>query len=93
VKTDTIDSRILAQLLVANLIPEAHLRRVDNQIKQTMIRHRAFLVAMRTRVRNRINDIVNSQLLPTEMLATKPKNLFANRGKGENGVEWLKSLQ
>jgi transposase len=87
VKTDAIDSRTLAQLLMANLIPEAHLRKADNRIKQRVIRHRAFLVAMRTRVKNRINDIVNSQLLPTEMLATKPKNLFAKKGKGESGVE------
>jgi transposase len=93
VKTDAIDSRTLAQLLMANLIPEAHLRKADNRIKQRIIRHRSFLVAMRTRVKNRINDMVNNQLLPTEMLTTKPKNLFAKRGKGENGVEWLKSLE
>jgi len=93
VKTDAIDSRTLAQLLMADLIPEAHLRKADNRIKQRIIRHRAFLVATRTRVKNRINDMVNSQLLPTEMLTTKPKNLFAKRGKGENGVEWLKSLE
>jgi len=37
--------------------------------------------------------MANSQLLPTEMLTTKPKNLFAKRGKGDNGVECLKSLE
>ncbi|OGO05392.1 MAG: hypothetical protein A2Y91_05100 [Chloroflexi bacterium RBG_13_54_8] len=93
IKTDAIDSRTLAQLLMANLIPEAHLRKADNRIKQRTIRHRAFLVAMRTRVKNRINDMVSSQLLPAETLAARPKNLFAKRGKGENGVEWLKSLE
>lgn len=28
-----------------------------------------------------------------EVLRTRPKNLFSKRGKGENGVEWLKSLE
>jgi transposase len=93
IKTDAIDSRTLAQLLMADLIPQAHLRKADNRIKQRIIRHRAFLVAMRTRVKNRIIDLVDSQLLPKEVLSTKPKNLFAKRGKGENGVEWLTSLE
>jgi transposase len=32
-------------------------------------------------------------LLPTEVLSTKPKNLFSKRWKGESGVKWLKSLE
>lgn len=93
VKTDAIDSRTLAQLLKADLIPQAHLRKAENRAKQKVVRHRAFLVAMRTRIKNRIHDLVNNQLLPMEVLRTKPKNLFSKRGKGENGVEWLKSLE
>jgi transposase len=93
VKTDAIDSRTLALLLKADLVPQAHLRKVENRVKQKVIRHRAFLVAMRTRIKNRICDLVNNQLLPKEVLHTRPKNLFSKRGKGENGVEWLKSLE
>jgi len=93
VKTDAIDSRTLAQLLMADLIPQAHLRKAENRVKQRIIRHRAFLVVMRTRVKNRIHDLVDNQLLPKEVLQSKPKNLFSKRGKGENGVEWLKSLE
>jgi transposase len=93
VKTDAIDSRTLAQLLMADLIPQAHLRKAENRAKQRIIRHRAFLVAMRTRVKNRVHDLVDNQLLPKEILRSKPKNLFSKRGKGENGVEWLKSLE
>lgn|GEM_PF-174204 len=88
VKTDSIDSRMLAQLLMANLIPEAHLRKAENRIKQRVIRHRAFLVAMRTRVKNRIHDLVDSQPLPPGMLRLKPKGLFSKKG-----VEWLISLE
>jgi transposase len=93
VKTDAIDSRTLALLLKADLIPQAHLRKAENRMKQKVIRHRAFLVATRTRIKNRINDMVDNQLLPKEVLQSKPKNLFSKRGKGENGVEWLKSLE
>jgi transposase len=93
IKTDAIDSRTLAQLSKADLIPQAHLREADNQAKQETIRHRAFMVAMRTRVKNKVNDLVNNRLLPPAVEETKPKNLFSKRGKGENGVAWLKSLE
>ncbi len=93
IKTDAIDSRTLAQLLKADLIPQAHLREADNRAKQKVIRHRAFMVAMRTRVKNKVNDLVNNRLLPPAVEETKPKNLFSKRGKGENGVAWLKSLE
>ncbi len=93
IKTDAIDSRTLAQLLKADLIPQAHLREADNRIKQKVIRHRAFMVAMRTRVKNKVNDLVDNRLLTTAVEETKPKNLFSKRGKGENGVAWLKSLE
>jgi len=48
IKTDAIDSRILAELLMANLIPQAHLRKAENRVRQRVIRHRAFLIVMRT---------------------------------------------
>ena len=93
IKTDAIDSRTLAQLLKADLIPQAHLREADNRAKQKVIRHRAFMVAMRTRVKNKVNDLVNNRLLPPTVEETKPKNLFSKRGKEENGVAWLKLLE
>jgi transposase len=88
VKTDAIDSRTLAQLLMADLIPEAHLRKGDNRVKQRVIRHRAFMVTMRTRVKSRIHVLVDSQLLPSDILQTKPKSLFSKKG-----IEWLNSLE
>jgi transposase len=93
IKTDAIDSRTLAQLLKADLIPQAHLREADNRIKQKVIRHRAFMVAMRTKIKNKVNDQVSNRLLSPTIEKTKPKNLFSKRGKGENGVAWLKSLK
>jgi transposase len=88
VKTDAVDSRTLAQLLMADLIPQAHLRKSDNRVKQRVIRHRAFMVVMRTRVKSRIHVLVDSQLLPPDKLQTKPKNLFSKKG-----MEWLSSLE
>ena len=88
IKTDAIDSRTLAQLLMADLIPQAHLRKGDNRVKQRVIRHRAFMVVMRTRVKSRIHDLVDSQLLPPDILKAKPINLFSKKG-----MKWLTSLE
>jgi transposase len=88
IKTDKIDSQILAKLLMADLIPQAHLRTGENRVKQRVIRHRAFMVVMRTRVKSRIHDIVDSQLLPAEVLKKKPIDLFSKKG-----MKWLLSLK
>ena len=88
IKTDAIDSRTLAQLLMADLIPEAHLRKRGNRLKQRVIRHRAFMVLMRKRVKGRIHDLVDSQLLSPEVLQAKPLNLFSKKG-----MRWLTSLE
>jgi len=88
IKTDKIDSQILARLLTADLIPQAHLRKKDNRVKQRVIRHRAFMVVMRTRVKSRIHDLVDSQLLPPDVLQAKPINLFSKKG-----MKWLTSLE
>jgi transposase len=87
IKTDAVDSRTLAQLLMADLIPQAHLRKGDNRVKQRVIRHRAFMVVMRTRVKSRIHVLVDSQLLSPDVLQAKPINLFSKKG-----MEWLSSL-
>ncbi|MGA8848327.1 MAG: IS110 family transposase [Dehalococcoidia bacterium] len=88
IKTDAIDSRTLAQLLMADLIPQAHLRKGDNRVEQQVIRHRAFMMVMRTRVKSRIHDLVDSQLLPPDVLKAKPINLFSKKG-----MKWLTSLE
>jgi transposase len=88
IKTDAVDSRTLAQLLMAELIPQAHLRKGDNRAKQRIIRHRAFMVVMRTRVKSRIHGFVDSQLLPPDVLQAKPINLFSKKG-----MTWLNKLE
>jgi len=88
IKTDAIDSWTLAQLLMADLIPQAYLRKGDNRVEQLVIRHRAFMLVMRTRVQSRIHGLVDSQLLPPEVLQAKPINLFS-----KEGMNWLTSLE
>jgi transposase len=39
IKTDVIDSWTLAELLMADLMPKAHLRKVENRVNQRVIRH------------------------------------------------------
>jgi transposase len=87
IKTDKIDSRILARLLMADLIPQAHLRKDENREKQRVIRHRAFMVALRTQVKNRIHSLVDNQLFTREMLDAKPSGLFLKKGR-----KWLDSI-
>jgi len=73
---------------MADLIPQAHLRKVENRVKQRVIQHRAFMVVMRKRVKSRIHDLVDSQVLPPEVLAAKPRSLFSKKG-----MKWLTSLE
>jgi len=73
---------------MADLIPQAHLRKDDNRVKQRVIRHRAFMVVMRTRVKSGIHFLVDSQLLSPDKLQKKPVNLFSKKG-----MEWLSSLE
>ncbi len=87
IKTDKIDSQILARLLMADLIPQAHLRKDENREKQRVIRHRAFMVAMRTQVKCRIHSLVDNQLLTKEVLEAKPSGLFLKKGR-----KWLDSI-
>jgi len=88
IKTDAIDSRTLAELLIADLVPQAHLRKAENRIKQRVIRHRAFLIMMRTRLKCRIHDLVDSQPLSRDVIQAKPINIFSKKG-----MKWLCSLE
>jgi len=61
IKTDSIDSATLAQLLRADLIPQAYLRSKVSSNRQKILRSRCFYVRMRTKVRNRIHHIIDGQ--------------------------------
>src|SRR5262249_28494154 len=57
-KNDTVDAAILAQLLRADLLPEAWIAPPAIRQLRALLRHRVALVRLRTRLRNRIHAIV-----------------------------------
>lgn len=53
IKTDTIDSKILAYLLKANLIPEVYVPPKEVRQQKDLLRTRAFLIKIRTMMRTK----------------------------------------
>ena len=58
IKTDKVDARMLAQLLRANLIPQAYVRSPEVREQRRLWRERIWLVRMRTRLKNRIKRLL-----------------------------------
>jgi len=57
-KNDKVDAAILGQLLRADLLPEAWIAPPPVRALRALLRHRVYLVRLRTRLRNRIHAIV-----------------------------------
>jgi len=76
IKTDKIDSRILAQLLRADLIPAAYIPGKETRSFKEMLRQRIFLVRMRTRLKNRIHVLSDRLHIPLPSVT----DLFGKRG-------------
>jgi transposase len=88
IKTDSIDSETLAQLLRADLIPQSYLRDKINQRRQRILRSRSFYVKLRTQIKNRVHYMVDAQ--GEEEIREGAKCLSDLFGK--KGLEWLRSL-
>ncbi|MFC1563105.1 transposase [candidate division KSB1 bacterium] len=88
IKTDKIDSRILAELLSADLIPEAYIRNEDNRRKQAIIRQRVFFVSSRTRVKNRIRVLIDRQPYEVRKTVEGLSDLF-----GKAGLLWIREVK
>ncbi|MGE5172284.1 MAG: IS110 family transposase, partial [Betaproteobacteria bacterium] len=84
IKTDKIDSHILAQLLRVNLIPEAYVPGKQTRLCRDMVRQRMFLVRLRTRVKNRLTVLLDRLHVPLPVVS----DLF-----GKAGINYLKGLQ
>src|SRR5579872_3634371 len=59
IKTDAIDSQILAHLLRTNLIPAAHAPSREVRAIRRVLRRRMFLVRLQTMVKNRIQALLS----------------------------------
>lgn len=55
VKTDKIDSKILTHLLRCDLVPESWAPPQQIRELRSLVKHKAFLVRMRTRLKNRVH--------------------------------------
>lgn len=84
IKTDRIDSRILAHLLRCDLLPTAYVRPAAQRGTQQLLRQRLFLVGLRTMVKNRIHVLMDRQPELRDT-ARRFSDLF-----GRAGLAWLR---
>lgn len=83
IKTDKIDAGILAHLGRVDLVPCAWVPPRPVRDLREVLRHRAFLVALRTRLKNRIHATLTKLGIEHSF-----SDLFGKRGR-----QWLKTLQ
>ena len=83
-KTDKIDSKILAELLLADMIPEAFIPNVEVRMMRKNVRHRLGIVKVRTMFKNQTHAILRARnLRPPPCI----KDIFTKKG-----IVWLESL-
>jgi transposase len=88
IKTDKRDSRTLAHLLRANLIPEVYQRAEGNRRAQRVMRLRAHWVAKQTELRNKIRSLLAQQGEEIRLeVERREGRLFSGKG-----LELLKKL-
>jgi len=61
VKTDKVDSKVLAQLLRMNYLPESYVPEGEIRDLRTIVRHRASLVRLRTSIKNRVHALLTRE--------------------------------
>ena len=82
-KTDHIDAKVIADLLRSNFLPTCYVPDAETRQKRELLRHRAFLVQIRTKVKNRIHIILDKLGIEHPF-----DNLFSKRG-----LEFLRGLE
>jgi transposase len=84
IKTDKIDAITLAQLLSADLLPEAYFAPQEIRERRYLLRFRQYLVKQQTSVKNRIHSIVDRLGLERPKIT----DLFS-----PVGIQWLTQLE
>ena len=82
IKTDKVDSRVLAELLRCEYLPVVWQPDADTQRLRRLTHRRAALVSDRTRLKNRLHSILHHTLVPLPEC-----DLFSKRG-----IAWLREL-
>ncbi|MDI6892098.1 MAG: IS110 family transposase [Actinomycetota bacterium] len=83
IKNDKIDSRTLAHLLRADLIPEAYACPAEIRAIKRVLRQRMFLVRIKTMLKNRVHALLHQH----DLEEPNTTDLF-----GVAGRRWLKGL-
>ena len=78
VKTDAVDARTLAQLLRADLLPEAYIAPRELRDLRDLLRHRVVLTRMRTALKNRVHALIAA---PSTASSTTTADLFGPGGR------------
>jgi len=81
IKTDKIDSTILAHLLRCDLVPAAYVCSAQARIIKNLLRHRMFLVRLQTMDKNRIHVLLDRH--PETHLQRSSSGLFTKIGISE----------
>jgi len=79
IKTDKVDARTLAHLLRADLVAQCHVPTGDIRDQKQILRHRTSLVQDRTKVSNRMNNLLDKYDLQT----------IGNHITGVKNMQWL----
>lgn len=82
IKTDSIDAKILADLLRADLIPESYVAPNYVRKERNIVRHRLSLIQIRTQIKNKIHAI----------LIRHGINYEFSDAFGKAGIEYLYSI-
>lgn len=86
IKTDKIDAATLAHLLRCDLIPAAHVCSNEARMIRRLLRHRMFLVCVRTQAKNRIHDLLDRY--PLIRAQWKAAELFS-----KVGIVWMRQIE
>ncbi len=80
IKTDSIDSEVLAHLLRADLIPEAYVPDFKTRDKKHLLRYRSSLTKMRTMLKNMVHVVLTRNHIE-EPYFNKISDKFGKMGK------------
>lgn len=88
IKTDSIDSKTLADLLRADLIPESYIPSKETRLVKNFLRYRAGLTAISTMIKNKIHALVDQHDHPARETLEHLSDVF-----GKKGLEILETLE
>ena len=94
-KNDKVDSKILAEMLRSDFLPTAYYAPKETRDLREFVRSRAFLVRLRTRIRNRVHMMLQKHgiICPwTDLFGKAGLRWLQDQKLGEGSLTELKSL-